>query len=382
MAPLKPQPGGSLAETHPHLVDEVDGWDPKTMWAGSYKKMGWICKQGHRWEASISNRTRNSTGCPYCANRAVLIGFNDLATTHPDLASEADGWDPKTFAAGSHSKMPWKCTKGHHFVAIVKNRSKIGTGCPFCANKKVLVGFNDLATTHPDLALEADGWDPRTVIAGSHKKVKWKCGLGHQWTTEVVVRTQGFTCPYCSNFKVLVGFNDLATTHPDLALEADGWDPRTVIAGSHKKVKWKCGRGHQWIAKPNNRSSINKSSCPSCVKYGFDPNKNGWLYFIENSILEMFQVGISNVVEDRLSSHFRGGWELIEVRGPMDGWLTQQIELAVLRSIEKRGAVLGHKAKIKKFDGYSEAWTKDSLRVDSIRQLLDWVYEDEGLAFQ
>jgi hypothetical protein len=50
-----------------------------------------------------------------------------------------------------------------------------------------------------------------------------------------------------------------------------------------------------------------------------------------------------------------------------------------LHALEKRGAVLGHKAGIDKFDGYSEAWTKASLNVTSIKQILDWVYEDEGV---
>jgi hypothetical protein len=46
--------------------------------------------------------------------------------------------------------------------------------------------------------------------------------------------------------------------------------------------------------------------------------------------------------------------------------------------LEKRGAILGHKAGIDKFDGYTEAWTKASLKVTSIKQILDWVYEDES----
>ena len=40
---------------------------------------------------------------------------------------------------------------------------------------------------------------------------------------------------------------------------------------------------------------------------------------------------------------------------------------------------LGHKAGIEKFDGYTEAWTKKSLNVTSIKQILDWVYEDEAV---
>jgi len=61
----------------------------------------------------------------------------------------------------------------------------------------------------------------------------------------------------------------------------------------------------------------------------------------------------------------------------MDGHLTQIMETNCLHALEKRGALLGHKAKIESFDGYSEAWTRASLNVSSIKQILDWVYEDD-----
>ena len=92
----------------------------------------------------------------------------------------------------------------------------------------------------------------------------------------------------------------------------------------------------------------------------------------------MFQIGISNFPEDRLGDHKRRGWEVIELRGPMDGHITRQLETSCLYSLEKRGATLGRKAGIEKFDGYTEAWTKKSLNVTSIKQILDWVYEDEA----
>ena len=61
----------------------------------------------------------------------------------------------------------------------------------------------------------------------------------------------------------------------------------------------------------------------------------------------------------------------------MEGDLTQDLESNCLNALVKRGAILGHKAGIEKFDGYSEAWTKASLNVTSIKQILDWVYEDD-----
>jgi hypothetical protein len=93
----------------------------------------------------------------------------------------------------------------------------------------------------------------------------------------------------------------------------------------------------------------------------------------------MFQIGISNFPDKRLDDHSRRGWEAIEVRGPMEGHLAQQLETLCLHALEKRGAILGHKAGIDKFDGYSEAWTKASLNVTSIKQILDWMYEDEKI---
>jgi hypothetical protein len=365
-----------LATTHPEIAKEADGWDPTSAIAGSQQKVKWKCQLGHTWIATLGNRTFHESGCPFCRNKRVLIGFNDLATTKPELAIEADGWDPTLVTFGSGKKLSWKCNLGHQWKAMVASRS-LGIGCPICANMEILSGYNDLATTHPQLSDQADGWDPTQEIAGSHKKMHWKCQLGHTWEAQIHSRSGSETgCPICSHKKLHVGFNDLATTHPELAQEADGWDPTLLIAGSKEKMNWKCQLGHTWIARLNSRSQ--GSGCPSCAKTGFDPNQLGFLYLIDHFDLQMFQIGITNFPDKRLDKHGRSGWEIIDLRGPMDGHLTQQLETNCLHALEKRGAVLGHKAEIDKFDGYSEAWTKASLNVTSIKQILDWVYEDES----
>src|SRR4051812_4214552 len=68
-----------------------------------------------------------------------------LSETHPELAAQAYGWDPTSLSAGSNKKREWECPNAHRFVASINNRIS-GKGCPYCANKKVLVGFNDLAS--------------------------------------------------------------------------------------------------------------------------------------------------------------------------------------------------------------------------------------------
>ena len=82
--------------------------------------------------------------------------------------------------------------------------------------------------------------------------------------------------------------------------------------------------------------------CPTCSKTGFDPNKDGYLYFLVHSEWEMFQIGITNVPDDRLNRHRKLGWEVLELRGPMDGHLTQQWETAILRMLKARGADLSN----------------------------------------
>jgi hypothetical protein len=92
----------------------------------------------------------------------------------------------------------------------------------------------------------------------------------------------------------------------------------------------------------------------------------------------MFQIGITNTPEDRLKDHSKLGWEVLEVRGPMDGHLTQQWETAILRMLKARGADLANSKIAGKFDGYSEAWSKGKFEAKSIRQLMDLTDEFEN----
>ena len=270
----------NLSTTYPEIAKE---WHPTKNGAitpdmvapKSGKKAWWLGPCGHEWEAVISSRTRG-VGCPYCSNYRALAGYNDLATTEPQLAQE---WNyekngslkPTDVTSGSHKIVWWKCSKGHEWEESVKDRSSRNV-CPYCANKRALPGYNDLLTVNPELAKE---WNydrngnlrPDQILPGTEKKVWWKCSRGHEWAASVYNRNKGVGCPYCSNFAVLVGFNDLATTNPELAAE---WDyekngdlkPADVTAGSHKKVWWKCSKGHEWNIAIKARSSGN--NCPYC----------------------------------------------------------------------------------------------------------------------
>ena len=57
-----------------------------------------------------------------------------------------------------------------------------------------------LSQTHPDIAREAFGWNPKTVLAESHEKIAWKCLNNHIWVEKIIIRTENnVNCPKCEN---------------------------------------------------------------------------------------------------------------------------------------------------------------------------------------
>ena len=111
---------------------------------------------------------------------------------------------------------------------------------------------------------------PRQVVAGTRRKVWWRCGKDHEWQAAVSARAMGGAgCPVCAGKKVLPGENDLASQFPEVAAQ---WNeekngaltPDQVSAYSNRRVWWTCERGHAWQASVAARVK-NHSGCPYCT---------------------------------------------------------------------------------------------------------------------
>lgn len=205
----------SLAAEYPVIVKDWDAaknkpLTPNQVISGTKRKVWWLCPKGHSWCAAVFSRTVLGTGCPVCTGRQALAGENDLATLYPDVAAQWDGMKngalhPSNVTAGSNRRVWWRCEKGHSYRAVIAQRVQRGDGCPYCANRKVLPGFNDLATVQP---LVAKQWHetlngaltPEMVTAGSHKKAWWQCSYGHVWKAAIYSRAgvQQCGCPVCA----------------------------------------------------------------------------------------------------------------------------------------------------------------------------------------
>jgi hypothetical protein len=167
-------------------------------------KKWWICSKGHSYNANFYNRVKGS-GCPICNGKIVLEGYNDLLTNNPNLVKD---WDfsknnnihPNEVTLSSGKKIWWICNNGHSFHSSIDSKSK-GKGCPYCAGRKVLIGFNDLKTINAQIAKE---WDykknikkPSDFTKYSNSKAWWLCENNHSWQAKINDRSSGTGCPEC-----------------------------------------------------------------------------------------------------------------------------------------------------------------------------------------
>jgi len=156
---------------------------------------------------------------PYILEQYAAKKYNNsLAAMYPEIAAE---WHPtkngmltpdKVNKASGH-KVWWLGKCGHEWQMSISDRTLIFTrkngrtktqyGCPYCSGKRILEGFNDLASQYPEIANE---WHPtknypltpNQVSKGSSHKVWWLGKCGHEWEQVIGSRTgnkQG--CPIC-----------------------------------------------------------------------------------------------------------------------------------------------------------------------------------------
>lgn len=261
----------------PELVAQLIDPANASLSAGSNTKVQWRCTidSRHTWWASPNTRSRGS-GCPICSHKIVVLGLNDLATTHPELAAEfVDPAVGQTVHAGSHKKVEWSCEHDDHpsWTASVVSRVRSGSGCPYCSGRKAIQGVNDLATLYPEYAATlVNPGDAIGVTPRSGKKLYWRCSCcEHEWKVSPHIRLKADVdkgCPKCSGSKRWVNRDVPARglvkdEHPEVM--KDAVDPEYVgslTSGSGIKVQWNCECGHTFDMAV--RKKIMGQQCPIC----------------------------------------------------------------------------------------------------------------------
>lgn len=269
------------------------------------------CSDMFEWLIDIINIEKLSL---FLEGRLKMAKTQTLNETHPKLARQwhpAKNGDlkPSDVTKGSRGKVWWQCEKysNHELDANITSRTRANSTqeCPYCTGQRFLKGFNDLETVHPEIAKE---WhptkngdlNPSNVYKGSNIRVWWQCEKhsDHEWDATITSRTKkndGRKCPYCSNKKVLPGYNDLQTTQPEIAkywchTMNGGLRPTDVTECSGKEIWWKCVNNPNHIYKKKVASMLNnKYLCTECYQ-------SNSMSFPEASIIYYLRKVFNNVV--------------------------------------------------------------------------------------
>ncbi len=266
---------------------------PDIVHAHSKEKAWWTCPESpeHIWEARIGSRVNEKSKCPYCHRLKGAVSLPLLSEFDPILSKQ---WHPtkngtltpSQVTAGSHRNVWWQCPNhpSHEWKAGIRNRARLGRGCPFCAkhSARAFAG-NSLADRFPKLASqwhpEKNGIQtPAEFLPGSAVRAWWRCSGKpfHEWEASIYNRTSrqpNGECSFCRKTR-LSDANSLAEIHPEVAAE---WHPERngvltandVTRASGKRVWWKCSKNpnHVWDTIIRART-VHKSGCPHCSLEG------------------------------------------------------------------------------------------------------------------
>lgn len=193
--------------------------------------------------------------CKRVFDEKIELKDNAMLKARPGLFYEWDfskndelGLDVYKATKGTHKIVWWLCPKCESpYDMEVSSRTR-GSNCPYCKGLRVN-NTNSLAALRPEISIQwhptKNGYlTPKDVPCGTNKEVWWKCPKHkeHSYKDKIANRTRLHTnCPYCSNNRILIGFNDMWTTNPILAsMLLNIEDGYKYTQGSKVRVDWRC----------------------------------------------------------------------------------------------------------------------------------------------
>lgn len=204
--------GRKLTQTE--FIKRVKKASPNLIVKGEYKnnrsKIDVECKICNllwkpKAQSIMDNENKNGIYCPSCNGtqpktfgefKALICSTeNQIEVINCDL-NDDDLINTKEYFNVFNNKCK------HNWTTNYNRASRHGVNCPYCSNKKVLKGFNDISTTTSWMnELLKNKEDAFKHTRCSNKKLDWicKCGRTIRDKTPNEVYQRGLSCPNCSD---------------------------------------------------------------------------------------------------------------------------------------------------------------------------------------
>lgn len=175
------------------------------------------------------------------SNSIVRLGRRPLGLdVVVNIAFERGGRCLSDHYINARTKLRWQCANGHQWSTSLSSVKHGGHWCPICAGTERL--SLDIAT---QVASRRGGECLSTHYVNTCNKLIWRCSEGHTWKASLnQVKDAGTWCPHCSRLANRLDIS-VATT---IASKWGGLCLSTTYHNSGAPLRWKCARGHEWIA--------------------------------------------------------------------------------------------------------------------------------------
>ena len=258
-----------LQTVNPTLAKEWNyekniGLTPMDVRPNSDKKVWWVCNKGHEWQATIGSRNRGN-GCPVCHSEqntsfpeyAIVFYLEKygLETIHSykERGYELDIYVPSKKIAIEYDGYFWHQNKTTQ--DLIKNRKCANDGIKLYRIREGLPPLNDSSIDYVVQRSQKD----------LSKTLKFLLSEITEANVDVDIKRDNIAIENLREYsekEISILFSN-----PEIAKE---WNyekngnlkPEHFAANSHKKVWWKCPKGHEWQATIKDRN--NGNGCPYC----------------------------------------------------------------------------------------------------------------------
>lgn len=169
---------------------------------GIYEQLEYICRKCNTSQAPIALSLLIGNGCQTCGKKQSGV---TQRKAHEDFVDELRTINNKIIPVEQYvtrnTKITFVCELGHMWKTTPGNVLS-GKGCPYCSGRKVLVGFNDIATTNSwMLEYLANPEDGYRYTQGSNIRIDFKCPTcGYIQNRKIcTVSYKGFHCERCGD---------------------------------------------------------------------------------------------------------------------------------------------------------------------------------------